>query len=188
MPGESWGERCRGPATSGSARDRDCRRHPTTFSRPSGGARVEDERGTSLFGGQLTQTTRANYSAFAEARASSIGRLFVTDGGGFDHNEIVGNAASPRVSAAAYLRQPPATAEFGDTKLTFNAGKGIKEPNLSQELSSLFVLIPAATASSPGVTPVGPERSRTLDIGLEQGLARGRGRCASRTSTTPSTT
>jgi iron complex outermembrane receptor protein/vitamin B12 transporter len=60
--------------------------------------------------------------------------------------------------------------------VTFNAGKGIKEPTLSQELSSLFALIPAATASSIGVTPVGPERSRTLDIGIEQGLARGRGR------------
>ena len=38
------------------------------------------------------------------------------------------------------------------------------------------MLIPAATASSLGVDPVGPERSRTLDVGIEQGLARGRGR------------
>jgi iron complex outermembrane receptor protein/vitamin B12 transporter len=105
-----------------------------------------------------------------------MGRLFVTAGLGFDHNEIFGNAVSPRVSVAAYLRQPSPTEGLGDTKLTFNAGKGIKEPNLSQELSSLFVLIPPAAASSLGVTPVGPERSRTLDIGVEQGLARGRGR------------
>jgi vitamin B12 transporter len=72
----------------------------------SGGARVENEHGTSLFGGELTQTTRTNYGAFAEARASAIGRLFVTGGVGFDHNEIFGNAASPRVSIAAYPRQP----------------------------------------------------------------------------------
>jgi len=142
----------------------------------SGGVRVEHEHGTSLFAGSLTETTRANYGGFAEARASVMGRLFVTGGVGFDHNEIFGNAASPRVSVAAYLRQPSATESLGDTKLTFNAGKGLKEPTLSQELSSLFVLIPAATASSLGVGPVGPERSRTLDIGIEQGLARGRGR------------
>jgi vitamin B12 transporter len=142
----------------------------------SGGIRVEHEHGTSLFAGSLTETTRANYGAFAEARASAMGRLFVTGGVGFDRNEIFGNTASPRVSVAAYVRQPSATESLGDTKVTFNAGKGIKEPNLSQELSSLFVLIPAATASSLGVTPVGPERSRTLDIGIEQGLARGRGR------------
>ena len=142
----------------------------------SGGVRVEHEHGTSLFGGSLTETTRTNSGAFGEARASAMGRLFVTAGLGVDHNEIFGNAATPRVSLAAYLRQPSATAALGDTKVTFNAGKGIKEPTLSQELSSLFVLIPAATASSLGVSPVGPERSRTLDIGIEQGLARGRGR------------
>ena len=142
----------------------------------SGGVRVEREHGTSLFAGTLTETTRANHGAFAEARASAMGRLFVTGGTGFDHNEIFGNVASPRVSVAAYLRQPSATESLGDTKVTVNAGKGIKEPTLPQELSSLFVLIPAATASSLGVGPVGPERSRTLDIGIEQGLARGRGR------------
>jgi len=142
----------------------------------SGGVRVEHEHGTSLFAGSLTETTRTNYGAFAEARASAMGRLFVTGGLGFDRNEIFGNVASPRVSVAAYLRQPSATESLGDTKVTVNAGKGIKEPTLSQELSSLFVLIPATTASSLGVTPVGPERSRTLDIGIEQGLARGRGR------------
>jgi iron complex outermembrane receptor protein/vitamin B12 transporter len=142
----------------------------------SGGARVEHEHGTSLFADSLTQTTRTNYGAFAEARASAIGRLFVTAGIGFDHNEIFGHAASPRVSVAAYLRQPSASEGFGDTKVTFNAGNGIKEPDLSQELSSLFMLIPPATASSLGVTPVGPERSRTLDVGVEQGLARGRAR------------
>jgi iron complex outermembrane receptor protein/vitamin B12 transporter len=141
----------------------------------SGGARLENGHGTSKFG-SLTETTRTNSGAFVEARASALGRLFVTGGVGFDHNEIFGNAATPRVSVAAYLRQPSSTETLGDTKLTFNAGKGIKEPNLLQELSSLFVLIPPATASSLGVSPVGPERSRTLDVGIEQGLARGRGR------------
>ena len=70
---------------------------------------------------------------------------------------------------------------LGDTKLTFNAGKGIKEPNLSQELSSLFVLIPPATALAAWAsTPIGPERGRNLDVGIEQGLWRGRGARARR--------
>jgi vitamin B12 transporter len=142
----------------------------------SGGVRVENEHGTSVFSGALAETTRTNSGAFAEARASAIGRLFVTAGLGFDHNEIFGNAVSPRVSVAAYLRQPAVSERFGDTKVTFNAGKGIKEPNLSQELSSLSELIPPATAASLGVSPVGPERSRTLDVGVEQGLAHGHGR------------
>ncbi len=52
------------------------------------------------------------------------------------------------MSVAAYLRQPSATEALGDTKLTFNAGKGIKEPSLGQELSSLFALVPPATAAA----------------------------------------
>jgi iron complex outermembrane receptor protein/vitamin B12 transporter len=141
----------------------------------AGGARFENERGTSN-SGSLTETTRNNYGAFVEARASVPGRVFVTAGVGFDHNEIFGSATTPRISVAAYLRQPSANDPLGDTKLTFNAGKGIKEASLFQELSSLFVLIPSATASSLGVGPIGPERSRTLDVGVEQGLARNRAR------------
>lgn len=140
----------------------------------AGGVRVENEHGTSN-SGSLTETNRNNYGLFAEARTSAMGRLFVTGGLGWDHNEIFGNAVSPRISVAAYLREPSGQ-PLGDTKLTFNAGKGIKEPSLFQELSSLFALIPAATAGSSGVNPVGPERSRTLDVGIEQGLAGGHGR------------
>ena len=139
----------------------------------AGGVRVENERGTS---GTTSNTTRTNTGAFVEARGAVRGYLYVNGGLGFDDNEIFGFAWTPRVSVAAYLRQPSATASLGDTKLTFNAGKGIKEPSLGQELSSLYAVIPAATASTFGIQPVGPERSRSVDIGVEQGVARGRGR------------
>jgi iron complex outermembrane receptor protein/vitamin B12 transporter len=65
----------------------------------------------------------------------------------------------------------------GATKLTFNAGRGIKAPALYQEQSSLFVLLesaPAATRAS--VQPIGPERSTTFDAGVEQEFASGRAR------------
>jgi iron complex outermembrane receptor protein/vitamin B12 transporter len=141
----------------------------------AGGVRVENEHGASNYG-TPTSTDRNNYGAFGEARATAGGWLYVTAGLGIDHNQIFGNAATPRVSVAAYLRKPVAHEAFGDTKLTFNAGKGIKEPSLGQELSSLFALIPPATAASLGIAPIGPERSRSLDLGLEQGFAGGHGR------------
>jgi vitamin B12 transporter len=141
----------------------------------AGGVRVEHEHGTSN-SGSLTETTRNNYGAFAEARASLAGRVYVTAGVGVDHNEVFGNAGTPRVSVAAYLRGPTSTGTAGDTKLTFNAGKGIKEPSLFQELSSLFALIPAGAPSRQGISPVGPERSRGVDVGIEQGLAGGHAR------------
>jgi iron complex outermembrane receptor protein/vitamin B12 transporter len=139
----------------------------------AGGVRIENEHGAS---GARSETDRTNAGAFVEARGQALGHLYVNGGLGFDHNKIFGNAWAPRVSVAAYLRQPSAREVLGDTKLTFNAGKGIKEPNLGQELSSLFVLVPPDTSSALGLEPIGPERSRSIDVGIEQGVAQGRGR------------
>ena len=139
----------------------------------AGGVRIENEHGSS---GATSNTARNNSGAFVEARGQVLGHLYVNGGLGFDNNEIFGFAWTPRLSVAAYLRQPSASEAFGNTKLTFNAGKGIKEPSLGQELSSLYALVPSATATSLGVQPVGPERSRGVDVGVEQGLAGGRGR------------
>jgi len=138
----------------------------------AGGVRFENEHGEA----GASSTSRNNAGAFVEARASARGYLYVNGGVGFDHNAIFGSAWTPRVSVAAYLRKPSPTEALGDTKVTFNAGKGIKEPNLSQELSSLYDLLPAATANSLGLQPIGPERSRSVDAGIEQGLAGGHAR------------
>ena len=140
----------------------------------AGGVRVEHEKGTSQTQYSASDKTRNNYGGFAEARASLHDLVFVTGGVGIDNNAVFGTEASPRLSVAAYLRKPSSASALGDTKLTFNAGKGIKEPSVSQELSSLFALIPSGSPLS--VEPVGPERSRTLDIGVEQGLINGRAR------------
>lgn len=139
-----------------------------------GGLRVEDEHGESNTG-TLATTDRLNYGGFGEVRASAAGRVFVTAGLGLDHNAIFGNAATPRVSLAAYLR-PPTTSALGETKITVNAGKGIKEPSLFQELSSLYGLLPAGAPARAGVSPIGAEKSRSLDVGVEQGLSGGRAR------------
>jgi vitamin B12 transporter len=139
----------------------------------AGGVRLENEHGAS---GTTSNTARANAGAFVEARARALGYVYVNGGIGFDHNAIFGRAWTPRVSVAAYVRQPSANEPVGDTKLTFNAGKGIKEPSLGQELSSLYALVPATTVTSLGLQPIGPERSRSVDVGVEQGLAGGRGR------------
>jgi len=147
--------------------------HVTSAFDLAGGVRLENEHGAS---DSTSQMARTNSGAFVEARGQARRYLYVTGGLGFDDNETFGFAWTPRVSVAAYLRRPSAAEALGDTKLTFNAGKGIKEPSLSQELSSLYSLVPSATAGSLGLQPIGPERSRSVDVGLEQGLAGGRGR------------
>jgi iron complex outermembrane receptor protein/vitamin B12 transporter len=146
----------------------------------SGGGRFEDETGFTDSGTRST-TTRHNGGAFVEARGSFGERLYLAGGVGLDRNAVFGFAATPRVSVASYLRRPSGSAAIGDTKLVFNAGKGIKAPSISQEHSSLFGLLTSAFTgatliSSFGVSPIGPERSRSVDLGLEQGLWRQRAR------------
>ena len=111
-----------------------------------------------------------------EGRVDVRSRLYVTGGVGFEHNAIFGNVATPRVSVAVYARTPSGTSNTGETKVTFNAGRGIKSPSLFQEQSSLFALIPPGSPAGATVSPVGPERSRSIDAGIEQGFWQGRAR------------
>lgn len=141
----------------------------------AGGVRVEHEDGFTLSGTSRSATNRNNAGSFVEGRGTLAGRQHVTAGVGFEHNAIFGFAATPRLSVASYLRNPSSTSAVGDTKVTFNVGKGIKAPSISQELSSLFALVRSSPqAATLGVEPIGPERNRSLDLGVEQGLWQGR--------------
>jgi vitamin B12 transporter len=146
----------------------------------SAGSHVEHEDGSTVYAGSPSSTNRTNAGAFTEIRATWH-RVFASAGLGYEHNAIFKSAVTPRLSAAAYLRDPSSTAALGDTKLTFNAGTGIKAPSIAQELSSLYALVhglpPASQpASAAGLSPIGPERNRSVDLGVEQGFWGGRAR------------
>ena len=137
------------------------------------GGRFEREQGYSDPDGDPT-ATRDNGGLFAEARGSIGGRTYVAAGVGYERNAAFESAVTPRLSVATYLRQPGSGA-VGDTKVTFNVGNGIKAPSVFQEQSSLNAL---ALGAGFGVVPepIGPERSRSLDVGVEQGFADGQAR------------
>src|SRR5262249_28484775 len=91
-------------------------------------------------------------------------RVFVTAGVRFEHNASFGDATVPRVSGAAYLRT--GSGAVGSTRVHATAGKGIKEPNFTQTFStSPFFL---------GNPDLKPERSRSIDAGVEQRLGNDR--------------
>jgi vitamin B12 transporter len=140
----------------------------------SGGGRVEREEG---FGDPDADpaATRNNGGVFVEARGSVMMRTHVTAGIGVEHNEAFDNAVTPRLSVATYLRNPSATSALGDTKISFNAGKGIKAPSVFQEQNALFTLV-QGTPAAANASALGPERSTSIDIGLEQGFWYGRAR------------
>ncbi|HEY6360332.1 MAG TPA: TonB-dependent receptor, partial [Vicinamibacterales bacterium] len=139
----------------------------------SGGGRYEREEGFDDPEEEAT-ATRNNGGAFVEARATVLNRHYISAGLGVEHNEAFGEAVTPRLSVASYLREPSRSG-LGDTKIVLNAGTGIKAPNLFQEQSSLFALV-SGTPAGAGVEPIGPERSRSFDVGVEQGFAGSRAR------------
>jgi iron complex outermembrane receptor protein/vitamin B12 transporter len=166
------------PQTSDSRATRRSLSAQTTFQATrdlsvSGGARWDREQGYDDPDDDPV-VTRNNGGAYIEARASVMNRAYLSGGVGVEHNEVFGNEAVPRFSAAVYLRQP-STGALGDSKVSFNVGRGIKSPSVFNEQNTLFELVQGTPAAAT-TPPVGPERSRGFDVALEQGFADGRSR------------
>ena len=139
------------------------------------GFRYENENGFTSSQGSISPANRNNFSYFAEGHGSLSRRLYATAGVGLDDNAVFGFAATPRVSLAYYLREPTAGTFFGDTKLSFNFGRGIKEPSIFDAGFSLYAVLSQlspgpALISQFGISPIGPERSTTFDFGVTQAL------------------
>ncbi len=137
------------------------------------GFRYEHERGFTLASGEKTPTARNNFSYTAQFQGSLGSRVFATAGAGVEDNAIFGVAVTPRVSLAYYLVRPRSEGWLNGTKLKFNYGQGIKEPSIFEESTSLFDLLSQLPngpqlISQFHVAPIGAERSRSFDFGLEQ--------------------
>jgi iron complex outermembrane receptor protein/vitamin B12 transporter len=137
------------------------------------GFRYENEYGSTNSSGAVTSTDRNNYSTFLQATGNLGHRLFATVGAGFERNAVFGFAVTPRVSAAYYLRRPSVDGFFGDAKLKLNFGEGIEEPSIFDQGSSLFDLLSGIPGggdliAKDHISPIGPERSRSTDFGVEQ--------------------
>jgi len=142
----------------------------------TGGFNYIHEDGSSQSSGSPKSVTRRdNYDYFLEGRGDLWQRAFATAGVGFEDNAVFGFAVTPRVSLAYYLRRPSSASALGLTKLRFNFGTGIKEPSLLDQGSSLYSLISELPNGLDlihryGISPIGAERSRSFDVGVEQGL------------------
>jgi vitamin B12 transporter len=93
-------------------------------------------------------------------------RVFVTGGVRFEHNASFGDATTPRVAATWYAHTGDGA--FGVTRVHGTAGTGIKEPTILQSFSPNPYFL--------GNPALQPERSRTVDVGVEQRLAGDRAR------------
>lgn len=145
------------------------------------GFRFEDERGFTLSSFGETPASRKNFSYIAEIQASLGSRAYLTLGGSLEDNAVFGVTAIPRTSLAYYLVRPRSEGFFNGTKLKFNYGQGIKEPNIFESTDSLFSLLSKAPngpqlVAQFNVAPIAAERSRSYDAGFEQSAWGGRAR------------
>jgi vitamin B12 transporter len=136
--------------------------------------RYEAERGSSSSTFSTNSVDRRNMSFILEAHGDLRNRFFYSLGGSVERNAVFGTEATPRVSVAYY----PFLASSGvwrATKLKASFGKGIKEPSIFEETSSLFDLLRIAPGGqqlieSAGIRPIGAVRSRSYDLGIEQSI------------------
>ena len=146
------------------------------------GFKYEAERGQSSFTGFTPSSTdRGNYSYTMQLAGDFFSRLYYTVGSGIEDNALFGVVATPRASLAYYLFRPRQSGIFSGTKLRASFSNGIKEPSLFQQDNSLYALISGLSNGSQlitqyGISPVGGERSRTYDGGVDQELLNGRAR------------
>lgn len=118
-------------------------------------ARLEDR-----MAGDTTRPSRNNFGAAIQHQLLWK-RLSTSLGGRIEKNASFGTAAVPRLSLVYTLRDGGTHA--GATRLRAVAGLGIKEPTLLQSFS-----LNPYFAGNPNLRP---ERSRSVEIGIEQRLA-----------------
>ena len=122
---------------------------------------------------------RTNYSYTGEVHGNLWNRLYATLGVGVEKNAVFGIAATPRASLAYYVIRPRASGSLAGTKLKFNYGQGIQEPDIFSAGNSLFGLLSQLPdgpqlISQFHVGPIGAVRSRSFDAGVEQYFWSGR--------------
>jgi len=103
---------------------------------------------------------RNNQAGFLDARWLPISRLTLSAGVRAEGNTTFGTRVVPRAGAVLALRY--GTGFWGDTRVRFSYGQGLKEPSLDQSFGS--------DPCFPGNNTLKPERSRTIDAGIDQFL------------------
>lgn len=124
---------------------------------------------------------RGNYSYTLQGSGDWGNRVFYVVGTGIEDNAVYGKAVTPRASVAWYAFRPGQRALFSGTKVHGSFGKGVQEPSVGEQESSLYGVFSglsngAALLAQYGVKPLGGEYNRSYDAGVEQLLGNGRAR------------
>jgi vitamin B12 transporter len=101
---------------------------------------------------------RNNQAGFLDARWAPVSRLTLSAGARAEDNTNFGTRVVPRAGAVYTLRYSQGL--LGDTRAKVSYGQGIEEPTVFESFSS--------DPCNPGDPSLRPERSRTINAGVDQ--------------------
>jgi vitamin B12 transporter len=127
------------------------------------GYQYEVENATSA-GFGFVHGHRNNEGGFLDGRWSPISRLTLSAGARAEANTSFGTRVVPRAGAVFGLRY--AKGFWGDTRARVSYGQGIEEPTILESFNT--------DPCSPGNPNLRPQRSRTVNVGIDQYLAEDR--------------
>ncbi|MGI4853364.1 MAG: TonB-dependent receptor [Janthinobacterium lividum] len=140
-----------------------------------GGFRFQDERGSYKYPLYATNQSvgRSNFDYTLLVAGQIRNRIFYSLGGAVQRNSLYGTQGQPQLGLSYYAVRPGARWLHG-TRVRFQFAKGVQEPNLTAQLSSLYNSLLAmkdtADVTKFGVSPIGAQRSRTYEGGVDQNI------------------
>jgi len=117
---------------------------------------------------------RTNFEYTAQFQGEIASRLFYSAGGSIEKNHLYGITGAPRLGLS-YDAVRPGAKWFHGTLLRANVANGVQEPSLAVQFASLYNDLSkqqngAAKIAQFGVKPIGPQDSRTYDLGVDQNI------------------
>lgn len=112
-----------------------------------------------------------NYESVFGVHGDFKDRLFYNLGGSEQHYQSFGDGFSPKIGLNYYLLKPR-PGIFNGTRITFNFGKGLREPTVAQVFGSLYDFLQdnsgQQTIQQLKISPIEAPLSRTWEGGGEQ--------------------
>ncbi|RXH55998.1 TonB-dependent receptor [Granulicella sibirica] len=139
------------------------------------GFRYENERGAFRFPLYATNEDlqRTNFQYTLQVQGDITNRVFYSLGGAIEKNHLYGLRGTPRLGLA-YVPVRPGYKLFHGTRLRANFSRGVLEPSLAVQFSSLYASLAAAgdpaAIAAYRVTQPNAEESRTYDLGVDQNI------------------
>ena len=140
------------------------------------GFRYQNERGSYVEPPPYAEDRtiqRTNFEYTLQLQGEIKSRLFYSAGGSIEKNHLYGITGAPRFGLS-YVPFFPGAKWFRGTLLRANVGTGVQEPSLAVQFASLYTVLQADNLTSDiakyHVTPIGPQDSRTYDLGVDQNI------------------